>query len=58
MQRSRIVKRGMAAGALLGAIAGIVFGLVVSNLGFWIPTGTAIGLGIGLVIEVGRGPQL
>jgi len=58
MQGSRIVNRGMAAGALLGAIAGLVFGLLVRNLGFWIPTGTAIGVGIGLVIEVGRGPQV
>jgi len=58
MQRTRIVNRGMAAGALFGAIVGAVVGWFGHDLAFWVPTATAIGVGVGLVIEVGRGPQL
>jgi hypothetical protein len=58
MQGSHIVNRVLAAGALFGAIAGAIVGWIGRDFGFWIPTATAIGVGIGLVIEVGRGPQL
>ena len=55
--RERIVKRGMAAGALLGAIVGTAVGWMSKDFGFWIPTAIAIGVGVGLAIEVGRGPN-
>jgi hypothetical protein len=46
----------MAAGAVIGVIVGVLVGFVGRNY-FWIPTATAIGIGIGLVIEVSRGPN-
>ena len=57
MQGNRIVNRGMAAGAVLGAIVGVAAGWMDRDFGFWIPSATAIGIAVGLAIEVGRGPE-
>jgi len=56
MQSTGIMNRRLAAGAVIGAIVGVLVGLVVRNF-YWVPTATAIGIGIGLVIEVSRGPN-
>jgi hypothetical protein len=48
----------MAAGAVIGAVLGAIAGWIGRDFALWVPTATAIGVGIGLVIEVGRGPQL
>ena len=56
--QTHLVNRGMAAGAVIGAVLGAIAGWIGRDFALWVPTATAIGVGIGLVIEVGRGPQL
>ena len=52
----RILNRGLAAGALMGAVVGTIAGFMSRDFGFWLPTAIALGVAVGLAIEVGRGP--
>ena len=54
----RIVNRGMAAGAVLGAVLGVIAGWIGRDFLLWVPAAIAVGIGVAVIIEVARGPQV